>query len=72
MNLINDLYVQDAKKVSSGEVIVKTMNDYWIVKRASNWRHLFIVFNKASTLLEVADEANKFFEQNCNNVAMMV
>lgn len=72
MNLLNDLYVQDAVKLSSGEVIVKTMNDYWIVKRASNWRHLFIVFNKPSTLLEIADDANKFFEQNANNVSMTV
>lgn len=72
MNLLNDLYIQDALKLSSGEVIVKTMNDYWIVKRASNWRHSFVVFNKASTLLEIADEASKFFEQNTNNVTMSV
>lgn len=68
MNLLNDLYVQDANKLNSCEVIVKTLNDHWIVKRSSNWRHSFIVFNKSSTLLEIADEANKLFDQHLNDV----
>lgn len=68
MNLLNDLYVRDANTVHSNEVVVKTLNDYWIVKRTANWRHAFIIFNKNSTLLEVSDEANNMLEQNVNDV----
>lgn len=70
MNVLNDLYVRDVHKTHSNEVIVKTMNDYWLVKRTSNWRHAFIVFNKSSTLLEVADEAGTLFDQQINDVFM--
>lgn len=72
MNLLNDLYVRDAHKSNSSEVIVKTLNDYWIVKRTANWRHAFIVFNKSSTLLEVSEEANSLFEQQIGNVFLGV
>lgn len=68
MNLLTDLYVQDANTSNSCEVIVKTLNDFWIVKRSTNWRHSFIVFNKSTTLLEVADEANKVYDQHLNDV----
>lgn len=68
MNLLTDLYAQDANKSNSCEVIVKTLNDYWIVKRSSNWRHSFIVFNKSTTLLEVADEASKIYDQHLSDV----
>lgn len=68
MNLLTDLYVQDTNKSNSCEVIVKTLNDYWIVKRSTNWRHSFIVFNKSTTLLEVADEASKIYDQHLNDV----
>lgn len=68
MNLLNDLYVRDANKTNSNEVIVKTLTDYWIVKRTSNWRHAYIVFNKSSTLLEISDEASNIFDQRANDV----
>lgn len=68
MNLLSDLYVQDANETNACEVIVKTLNDYWIVKRSTNRRHSFIVFNKSTTLLEVAEEANKIYDQQLNDV----
>lgn len=67
-NLLTDLYLQDERTTNSCEVIVKTLNDYWVVKRTSNWRHSFLIFNKSSTLLEISDEANKLFEQCLNDV----
>lgn len=68
MNLLTDLYAQDVNKSNSCEVIVKTLNDFWIVKRSTNWRHSFVVFNKSTTLLEVADEANKIYDQHLSDV----
>lgn len=68
MNLLNDLYVQDANTSDSSEIIVKTLSDYWIVKRSTNWRHSFVIFNKNATLLDIADEANKVLETHLNDV----
>lgn len=68
MNLLNDLYVQDANTSTSCEIIVKTLSDYWIVKRTTNFRHSFVIFNKNATLLDIADEANKIFDIHLNDV----
>lgn len=68
MNLLNDLYVQDANTSNSSEIIVKTLSDYWIVKRSTNWRHSFVIFNKNATLLDIAEEANKIFDTHLNDV----
>lgn len=68
MNLLCDLYVQDMNAPNAGEVIMKTFNDYWIVKRSTNWRHSFIIFNKNSTLLDISDEANKLFDVHLSDV----
>lgn len=68
MNLLNDLYVKDANTNASNscEIIVKTMSDYWIVKRTTNWRHSFVIFNKNATLLDIAEEAKKIFDTHLN------
>lgn len=68
MNLLNDLYMQDANASNSCEIIVKTLSDYWIVKRSTNWRHSFVIFNKNATLLDIAEEANKIFDTHLNDV----
>lgn len=68
MNLLNDLYMQDANASNSCEIIVKTLSDYWIVKRATNWRHSFVIFNKNATLLDITEEANKIFDTHLNDV----
>lgn len=70
MNLLNDLYMQDANvaTANSCEIIVKTLSDYWIVKRSTNWRHSFVIFNKNATLLDIAEEANKIFDTHMSDV----
>lgn len=68
MNLLHDLYIQDTHLSSPCEIVMKTLSDYWIVRRSTNWRHSFIVFNKNATLLEIAEEANKIFESHLSDV----
>lgn len=68
MNLLHDLYMQDASFSNSCEVIVKTLKDCWIVKRSTNWRHSFVIFNKNATLLDIAEETNKIFDAHLNDV----
>lgn len=68
MNLLHDLYMDDANSSNSCEIIAKTLSDYWIVKRSTNWRHSFVIFNKNATLLDIAEEANKIFDTHLSDV----
>ncbi|CAD7083480.1 unnamed protein product [Hermetia illucens] len=69
-NLIADLY--DSKRDLQGkyeETVVKALNDYWVVKRTSNWREFYVIVNNnKATLLDITNEANKLFEQQITNV----
>ncbi|XP_065359514.1 vacuolar fusion protein CCZ1 homolog [Calliphora vicina] len=73
-NLIADLFnsadnevekpQRDADKTSYSEIMVKSTDDFWIVKRRFNWRQRFVViFSQKATLLDVTKEAERIFEQ---------
>lgn len=45
------------------ETLLKSTEDFWIVKRQCNWRQFYvIIFSKKSTLLNVMEEAERIFE----------
>ncbi|XP_055607703.1 vacuolar fusion protein CCZ1 homolog isoform X2 [Uranotaenia lowii] len=74
MNLIVDL-LDDGSQQQLGdkseapmETILKTHDDFWIVKRSSNSRHVFIVLNKSSTLIDVSEETKRILDQNMKSV----
>lgn len=74
MNLIVDL-LDDSRRNGDGlntnvteETILKTHDDYWIVKRNCNSRHVFIVLNKSSTLIDVSEETKRVLDQNMKGV----
>ncbi|KAM7355262.1 vacuolar fusion protein CCZ1 isoform 1-T2 [Cochliomyia hominivorax] len=73
-NLIADLFnssdnevekpQRDEDKTSYEEVMIKSTDDFWIVKRRFNWRQRFvIIFSQKATLLDVTKEAERIFEQ---------
>lgn len=70
MNLITDLYESSGTtgNAPAEETVLKTLNDYWIVKRSVNWRHFFVIINKSSTLLEVTEEAKRMYDEHAKNV----
>lgn len=77
MNLLADLYDDDEldDDMTSGrtggcaaETVLKTLNDYWIVRRSSSWCHGFVVVNKSSTLMSVTEEARAFFDEHADNL----
>uniref|UniRef100_A0A182TNW2 CCZ1/INTU/HSP4 first Longin domain-containing protein n=1 Tax=Anopheles melas TaxID=34690 RepID=A0A182TNW2_9DIPT len=70
MNLIVDLLddVRSNRSSVMDETIVKTHDDYWIVKRSCNTRHVFIILNKSSTLIDVTEETKKILDQHCLNI----
>lgn len=54
VNILMDLYEEkDARNIAE-ETIVKTMNDYWIVRKNSNSRCFFVLINKYATLIEIS------------------
>lgn len=70
MNLLADLFDESGTDgdTNSEETVLKTLNDYWIVRRSSNWRHFFVVVNKSSTLLSVTEEARAIFDEHAKKV----
>ncbi|KAJ6642477.1 Vacuolar fusion protein CCZ1 like [Pseudolycoriella hygida] len=70
MNLITDLYEADIrnKRPCAKESIVKTLNDYWIVCRKSNYRHFFVIVHKNSTMLEITEEAKRLYNTHAEDV----
>lgn len=70
MNLITDLYETDLrnKRPCAKESIVKTLNDYWVVRRKSNFRHFFVIVHRNSTMLEITEEAKRLFNISAKDV----
>lgn len=71
MNLLIDLYDDNDLSLSAGnmeEIVIKTMNDYWIVKKQNNWRHFYVIVNKSATLLEISDEAKRLFDEHTKDI----
>ncbi|XP_557365.3 vacuolar fusion protein CCZ1 homolog [Anopheles gambiae] len=70
MNLIVDLLddVRSNRSSVMDETIVKTHDDYWIVKRSCNTRHVFIILNKSSTLIDVTEETKKILDQHVKGI----
>ncbi|XP_055910076.1 vacuolar fusion protein CCZ1 homolog [Eupeodes corollae] len=67
MNLIADLH-EDKKSDKLEEVHIKCINDYWIVKKSSNWRQFYVIIsNNRATLLDITNEAKKIFDQEITN-----
>ncbi|CAH0547952.1 unnamed protein product [Brassicogethes aeneus] len=53
----------------SGEVIVKTMNDYWVVGKTSNSREFYIAINqKNASLIDISDEVKKICDTELKGI----
>lgn len=66
-NLLVDLF-DHGDSCATEETIVKTLSDFWIVRRISNYRHFYVILNKSSTLLEATEEAKKLYDQHLKKV----
>lgn len=54
INILMDLYEEKDPRNVAEETIVKTMNDYWIVRKNSNSRCFFVLINKYATLIDIS------------------
>jgi len=71
MNLLSDLYSKEMTEElidSERETIIKTFNDYWIVKKYFNYRSLYLIIHKNSTLIDIAEESSRLLSEIVKNV----
>lgn len=73
MNLLCDLYdssddVSKALISSEKEKIIKTYNDYWIIAKSYNSRNIYLILHKSSTLIDIAEEAQRLLSEIVKNV----
>lgn len=75
MNLLCDLYSQEIEEENNSaiinserESIIKTYNDHWIVRRFYNYRSLYLIIHKNSTLIDIAEESSRLLDQIVKNV----
>jgi hypothetical protein len=74
MNLLCDLYAQEAEEDGSllinseRETIIKTYNDYWIIRKFYNFRSFYLILHKNSTLIDIAEESQRLLSDIVKNV----
>lgn len=57
------------RKPTTGETIVKTMNDYWIVGKLSNLREFYVVIHqKNANLIEINEEVKKLCDSQFKSI----
>lgn len=66
-NTIAELF-DDSNTDKYCQVMVKSTNDYWVVKKRSNHRQLIVIIHSnKSTLIDISNEVNKLFSQAVKN-----
>lgn len=74
MNLLCDLYAQEEEDDSSSlvngerETVMKSYNDMWIFRKNYNQRSIYLILHKNSTLIDIADEAQRLLSEIVKNV----
>ncbi|XP_071874696.1 vacuolar fusion protein CCZ1 isoform X1 [Bombus fervidus] len=58
LRVITDIYNDTNKLKEAGEIIIKTMSDYWVVGKLSNLREFFVVIQqKSASIMEIEENA---------------
>ncbi|XP_071535628.1 vacuolar fusion protein CCZ1 homolog [Panulirus ornatus] len=71
MRTIGDMYT-DMKRCESGELVVKTSQDHWVVGRSGDGREFYVVVShKNANLVEVTDEVNRMCASHFSNIFMV-
>ncbi|CAK9826959.1 Vacuolar fusion protein CCZ1 homolog [Anthophora retusa] len=69
LRVITDIYNDTNKLKEAGEIIVKTMSDYWVVGKLSNLREFFVVIQQRSaSIIEIEDEVKKLCEKELKSI----
>ncbi|XP_014214259.1 vacuolar fusion protein CCZ1 homolog [Copidosoma floridanum] len=69
LRIITDIYSDTSRLKEAGEIVIKTMSDYWIVAKLSNLREFFVILQqKNASIIEIDDEVKRLCEQQLRNI----
>lgn len=69
LRIITDIYNDTNKLKEAGEIVIKTMSDYWVVGKLSNLREFFVVIQqKNANIIEIEDEVKRLCEKQLKSI----
>nr|CAD7266382.1 unnamed protein product [Timema shepardi] len=69
LRLLADINADKNRLSTTGEVILKTMTDYWVVGKLSNLREFYVVIHqKNANLIEINDEVKRLCDSQLKNI----
>ncbi|KAG5876888.1 hypothetical protein JTB14_003212 [Gonioctena quinquepunctata] len=69
VKIMSDLNDKNSALGYSGETIVKTMNDYWVVCKTSNSREFYIALQqKNASLIDISEEVKKLCDTELKGI----
>lgn len=69
LRLLADINADKSRMTTTGEIILKTMSDYWVVGKLSNLREFYVVIHqKNANLIEINDEVKRLCDSQLKNI----
>lgn len=69
LRLLADINADKARMSTTGEIILKTMSDYWVVGKLSNLREFYVVIHqKNANLIEINDEVKRLSDSQLKSI----
>lgn len=69
LRIITDINGDTSRLKEAGEVIIKTMSDYWVIGKLSNLREFFIVIQqKNASIIQIDDEVKRLCEKQLKSI----
>lgn len=69
LKIMADMHLNKPGMTAGGETIVKTMNDYWVVRKLSNLREFYIAIQqKNASLGDISEEVKKLCENELKGI----
>ncbi|XP_021927483.1 vacuolar fusion protein CCZ1 homolog isoform X2 [Zootermopsis nevadensis] len=69
LRLLADINADKARMSTTGETILKTMTDYWVVGKVSNLREFYVVIHqKNANLIEINDEVKRLSDSQLKSI----
>ncbi|XP_015173320.1 PREDICTED: vacuolar fusion protein CCZ1 homolog [Polistes dominula] len=69
LRIITDIYNDTNGLKEAGEIIIKTISDYWVIAKLSNLREFFVVIQqKSASILEIDDEVKRLCDKQLKSI----
>lgn len=69
LRLLADINADKARMSTTGEIILKTMSDYWVVGKLSNLREFYVVIHqKNANLIDINDEVKRLSDSQLKSI----